>query len=164
MHHWFERRIPGAARFGRRTLILLHGGGAWLIFGWAIYTIPVHRFSGPSEVGLVLSWLDSPLTGLLWLAGGGLAIVNAPLRKRWGGRDVIGFVGLTVPPIVWFLAYLWSAIVYLVPGGAVGTDRSVVGLVNWYLVSAFVLVVAGWPDPDDPTIEASIRRGDGTVR
>lgn len=155
MHQWLSRGIPGTTRLGRRTLILLHCGTVWLITGWAIQAVPVERFSqpGPDDA---LQILDSPAWSLMWIVGGTLAILNALLRKPWNGRDVLGFLGLTTPPFVWLLAYLWSAIVY-VTTGTDGNPRAWLGVLTWYLVSAFVLIVAGWPDPDDPDIDH--RRG-----
>lgn len=150
MHHWLDHHIPGAHRFGRRTFILLHGGVSWILLGWLIFTLPTRRFSasgGPLEI------LDSRYWGLVWITGGVLCLINAPLRKRWKGRDVIGFMGLVTPPVVWLAGYLWSAGTYLLSGGEWGNDRAWTGIVFYYLISAFVLVTAGWPDPDDPTIE-----------
>lgn len=151
MHHWLEDRIPGQSRFGRRTLVLLHCGSTWIIFGWAIYSIPVERFSRPGPGG-ALEIMDTPWPGIMWAACGVLAIINAVFRKRWHGRDVMGFTGIVTPPFVWLLAYMWSAIAYVVTHGDSGNPRAGVGLVTWYLVSAFVLIIAGWPDPDDPAI------------
>jgi hypothetical protein len=151
MHHWLEDHIPGTARFGRRTLVLLHCGTVWLLLGWAIYAVPVDRFSNPGPGG-ALDALDDPRWGFMWIVGGILAILNAPLRRRWHGRDVPGFLGLTTPPVVWLIGYIWSAITYVVTHGEYGNSRAGLGLVTWYLVSVFVLIVAGWPDPDDPAI------------
>lgn len=152
MHHWLDHRIPGAQRFGRRTLILLHGGIIWMITGWATLTIPVARFSNPNEVGL-LHTLDSPLWGWMWIAGGTLAALDAPLRKRRHGRDVLGFMGLVTPPVVWLTCYICSAIAYLATAGQSGNARSAFGMAAYYLISVVFLVIAGWPDPDDPAID-----------
>lgn len=153
MQRWLQRKVPGTLRFGRRTLILLHCGCTWIIFGWAIYTIPVERFSKPGPGG-ALELMDTPWPGVMWAIGGALAVTNALFRRRWHGRDVLGFTGMVTPPVIWFMAYLWSAIAYTVTSGAAGNPRAGVGLLTWYLTSAFVLIIAGWPDPDDPMIQA----------
>lgn len=153
---WMSRRLPGVTRWGRRTLILLHGGATWVIFGWAVYTIPIERFSRPGPGG-ALEIMDTPYPGIMWVAFGALAFVAAFTRRRFRGGDAWGFVGLTTPPIVWLICYLWSAIAFFVTDGGAGNQRAGVGVLTWYFVSAFVLIVAGWPDPDDPTIRTRSR-------
>lgn len=154
MHHWLRRPLPGTTRFGRRTLILLSGGGCWLLNGWAIYNIPIERFSRPGPGG-ALEFMDTPWPGVMWMTGGILAIGNAVLRRRLHGRDVVGFLGLVTPPIVWWMAYLWSSALYLLTGPEhwAGNPRAAVGLITWTFSSLFVLLTAGWPDPDDPAIQ-----------
>jgi hypothetical protein len=104
-----------------------------------------------------LAAMDSPLWGWMWIVGGVLAVIDAPLRKRRHGRDVIGFMGIVTPPVVWFFAFLWSSLAVAIPGGQAGNARSPFGLGAWYLISVFVMIVAGWPDPDDPAIPAETR-------
>jgi hypothetical protein len=151
MHRWLRHGFPGEARFGRRTLILLHCGSVWLVTGWVILGAPMERFSRPG-IGGALQILDAPEWGAMWIVGGILAIMNAIVRRFWNGRDVLGFLGLITPPFVWLIFYAWSAVTYVSSNGEYGNARSGVGLLVWYLVSAFVLIVAGWPDPDDPDI------------
>jgi hypothetical protein len=150
MYKWLQRRVPGTVRFGRRKLILLHCGAVWLITGWAILAAPqISRFSKP---GAGLAILDNPQWGLLWVVGGILAIVNAIFRKFVNGRDVVGFAGIVTPPVLWLVFYILSAIAYVATHGQAGSSRAGFGVLTWYLVWAFVLIVAGWPDPDDPDI------------
>jgi hypothetical protein len=160
MHHWLDHRIPGTQRFGRRTLILLHVGFIWILIGWATLSIPVARFSSPGSTGL-LHAMDSPLWGYLWIVGGTLAVIDAPLRKRRHGRDVIGFMGIVTPPLVWLAAFSWSAAAFVVTHGHAGNGRSASGAAAYYAISVFVLIVAGWPDPDDPAIEPKPRQDGG---
>lgn len=152
MYKWLQRRVPGTARFGRRKLVLLHCGTVWLLTGWVVQAAPVERFSRPGPGG-GLAILDDPQWGLMWIVGGILAIANAIFRKLTNGRDVVGFAGIVTPPFVWLLCYIWSAIAYVTTHGEFGNPRAGLGVLTWYLVSAFVLIVAGWPDPDDPDIE-----------
>lgn len=162
MHGWMIR-LPRPSRIGRRTLILLHGGSVWIMFGWAVYTAPIERFSRPGPDPLNI--MDTPYAGVMWVACGVLAVACAALRPRLRGGDSVGFAGLVTPPIVWVVAYIWSAIAYVVTGGEAGSPRAGIGLLTWYLVSAFVLIVAGWPDPTDPSItEASEEPDEETER
>lgn len=161
MHHWLDRRIPGVGRFGRRTLILVHGGLVWILYGWTVFHMSQRRFTGPPIEGPLLHVLDSPYMGFLWLIGGSLALINAPLRRRWHGRDVLGFIGLLTPPMAWLCAYTWSALNFVFPGGVSGSERAFSGMLLWYLVSIFVLIVAGWPDPDDPAITVPLPHDNG---
>lgn len=164
MYKWLTRGFPGETRLGRRTLVLLHCGSVWLITGWAVLAAPTDRFSRPGPGG-ALQLLDSPQWGLMWVAGGILAITNAILRKFWNGRDVVGFLGLTTPPFVWLLGYAWSAAAYVSTRGDYGNPRAGLGLLTWYLVSAFVLIVAGWPDPNDPDVaDPDVGRPDPSTR
>jgi hypothetical protein len=158
MYKWLRRRVPGTARFGRRKLVLVHCGSVWILSGWAILAAPTARFARPAGGGL--EFLDNPQWGLMWIVGGILAIANAIFRKAMNGRDVVGFAGMVTPPAVWLLFYMWSAIAFVSTRGEFGNPRAGLGILTWYLVWAFVLIVAGWPDPDDPDIEHPGERRD----
>lgn len=151
MYKWLQRRVPGTNRFGRRKLVLVHCGSVWLLTGWAVMVDPIERFSRPGP-GAELQFLDSPHWGVMWIAGGIFAFVNAIVRKHIDGRDVFGYAGIVTPPFVWLIFYLWSAALHLFSRGELGNSRAPLGALTWYLISAFVLIVAGWPDPDDPDI------------
>jgi hypothetical protein len=156
MYKWLRQRVPGARRYGRRKLILLHCGAVWLITGWAILAAPpLHRFSHP---GGIMEILDNPQWGLLWVVGGTLAIANGIFRRSAHGRDVVGFIGVVTPPALQLVFYILSAIAHIYSTyinsthGESGNPRAGLGVLTWYLIWAFVLIVAGWPDPDDPDI------------
>lgn len=150
MLRWLKR-LPGTRRFGRRALILLHGGAAWIMTGWAIYTVPLERFSRPGPGG-TMEIMDTPYPGIMWVIGGVLAVGNALLRGRLRGRDVIGFLGLITPPAVWLALFIWSASLYRITHGQSGNPRAITGVIVWYLITAWVMIDAGWRDPEDPSI------------
>jgi cytochrome c oxidase subunit IV len=61
--------------------------------------------------------------------------------------DALGYNALLLPPTVWVLGYVLSAVLYLATAGQVGSDRAWAALVIWMSVVVAVLVVSGWPEP-----------------
>jgi hypothetical protein len=138
-------------RFGRRALLLVVGGLAWLGIGFsAMLAPPIARFSGGSggRIDQALAYFDSPLIGIIWVIGGVIAFIVGVFHRRL--RDPIGFNALLTPPLLWTIMFFFSTLARFVHEGH---PRAPVSLIVWTLVTMFILVIAGWPDPVTPREE-----------
>jgi len=136
---------------GRRGLLLLMFGVLWVLLGIGVLASRQPRFSGPGPAVLVLTVLDDAATGWLWIAAGLASIIAGLVRRRMGGRDAVGFNFLLAPPLLWLLGYLWSFAVWAVTSAS-GRETAWVAAIVWVIMCAFILLIAGWPDPDDPAV------------
>jgi hypothetical protein len=145
-------KMPAFRLLGRRGLLLLMFGLLWTCYGTAILFAELPpRFS---EVPFpILSVLDGTWTGILWAGFGLIAVVVSFARTHHKGKDYLGFNALLTPPFVWTLSYTWSAILWMTTDGF-GKSTAGVSLIVWLIVCAFVMLVADWPDPDDPVFRA----------
>jgi hypothetical protein len=144
-------------RIGRRGAILCVTGMMWTCYGVALYCHPnSDRFTSPSqpEPIYVFDLLQNHWMGFLWSFCGLVAIGCGLLRSRRTvhPRDGIGFNAILIPSILWSLLFLWSEIIYIFTGGVYGNSGAVFGFLVWALVTAFILIIAGWPDPTDPRV------------
>jgi hypothetical protein len=140
-------------RVGRRGLLLLLGGLAWILVGVGLLNQPVERFSAPGyQADSLLQWFDRAWVGWVWIAAGVIALVTGGTRNRAlvSRHDAVGFNAWLTPPLTWLALYVWSGGTYLFTRGADGNDNSAVGTVTWALICLVIIVVAGWPDPTDP--------------
>lgn len=144
-------RLRAFRIFGRRGLFLLLFGIVWLSYGIALLSIDDQppRFTMRNHPVPVLSWLDHQYSGIVWVLGGALGILAALFRTHRHGRDAAGFNALLFPPFVWVLGYTWSTFGYIITG-VYGRPTAVTGCLVWLIATSAILVVAGWPDPDDP--------------
>jgi len=144
-------------RIGRRGIILIITGLIWLLYGIAIFNRPnSDRFSSPDhpEPIYVFNLLQNHWMGILWGVCGVIATFCGVLRSRRSvhPRDGIGFNAILIPSIMWALLFLWSEIIYFFTGGDYGNSGAIFGFLVWALVTAFILIIAGWPDPTDPRV------------
>jgi drug/metabolite transporter (DMT)-like permease len=148
------------ARMGRRSVVLAVTGGAWITFGLCVLLIPEVRFDEQPDPTHLLSRLDSPWPGWLWLLCGLVAAVYGLGPRRW--PDALGFVALAVPCAFWTLVYTWSFAIWgfsTVRGGLIfGRPQSIGAAIFTGAFLAVLLVCATWPDPTGT--EARIRARD----
>jgi hypothetical protein len=135
-------------RLGRRGLLLILLGAAYVTIGTGFVLVPMERFSRPGPGG-ILNAMDSPWVGALWIVGGVLAVASGILRP-WTLRDGYGFNGLALPPFLWMAGYAWSTVAYVVTAGALGRANAWIAAIVYLALTAIVLFLARWPDPDDP--------------
>lgn len=149
------------SKIGRRGLILVLTGLIWILYGIDFFSHYNHRFSMNDVDPLsVYRIVDNPLTGLLWILCGAIAMTVGILRNKVNliPHDSLGFNAILFPAILWAFLYFWSWIYFLVSGGAYGSPTATVGFLVWTLVTVFVLIIAGWPDPTDPTKTLLLRQ------
>jgi hypothetical protein len=117
-------------RWGRRAAFLVTFGALYIGVGTNFLITEQSRFAAIPAFGVIL---DSRWWGLLWLAGGLVALGTAGI----GRRDGPGFAGLLVPAGLWVIFYAATVIFRF---GALG------GLLVYVLTVVTILIVAGWPD------------------
>lgn len=148
-----------AKRLGRRGVLLFLGGMAWILAGLSMYAAPYERFSAPGYYPSVLEYFDQAWIGLVWVAAGTVAMTAGALhsRKRASTMDVVGFNAWLTPPLIFACLHFWSIVAWLWSGGTNGNVRSGFGLLIWFMISLVIVIVAGWPDPQDPAAVARER-------
>lgn len=138
---------PARRPLGRRAVFLAMFGTIYAALGVTISAWPTPRFT---ELGTVGTVLDSPWWGAMWLLAGltavGVASRSVITRSR---DDGVGFVALLVPPALWTVFYAAAVVVRLTTPNVDGPPRSLTAVVVWSLAWSVVLLVSGWPDPDD---------------
>lgn len=142
---WLVREL------GRRGFLLILFGLLWIAFGVGVIVTPQPRFSGPGPEVPILHLLDMPISGALWIVAGILGVTAGLTRRRTRGHDAAGFNVLLAPVMLFLLGYLWSFATWVLTGES-GKETAWVSAVVWLIVCAFILLVAGWPDPDDPAV------------
>jgi hypothetical protein len=136
-------------------------GALWVLIGFGFITVPMERFSRPGPGG-PLQFMDTPpWPGLLWLVGGGVAVVCGFLRNRQR-RDDWGFNGLVLPVFVWMIAYLASFLTSVASRGEFGRSTGWLGFLVYLGLILLLLLIADWPDPDDPNLPDRTGRSFGT--
>lgn len=149
-----------AQRIGRRGLLLVLGGLAWILLGASVLTQPpVNRFTSPDAPGpQFLDILERPGTGMVWVGCGFVAALVGAVHDRTIAKqhDAVGFNALLIPPMLWMFAFGWAILAHLISGGREGSETGSYGFAIWIIVVAFIIVVAGWPDPSDT---GQVRRG-----
>jgi hypothetical protein len=152
MQRWVKfERMRMFRMFGRRGLLLLMFGTMWIVFGVGVWFVPQARFSANGTNVPLLSLLDANEAGLIWAAAGSLAVAIAFVRKHRSGHDSEGFNALLAPPIIWLLGYIWSMVAWIATH-EIGRSTAWVSAVVWLIVCVFIILIAGWPDPDDPAM------------
>lgn len=141
-------RTRFAKRYGRRGLLLLLSGLAWIGIGISTTRSSLERFSADGSGSTLLELMDKPWVGWLWTGCGLVAVITAMLRDRRivSRHDAVGFNAILTPPITWFAGFVWSSIMYLATDGEEGRSSSPIAMIVWALVCLFIMTVAGWPE------------------
>lgn len=159
-------RTRAASRLGRRGLLLMLSGAAWVLIGIDVLRHPINRFTNPHATphpNVMLVFFNDPHWGLTWIICGTVALLMGLLRGHPLARrhDSIGFNAILTPPFLWMLFFGWSAIVSLITSYQQGRDgEAAYGVIVWALVSLFIIVVAGWPEPTENVVLGRPERED----
>jgi hypothetical protein len=146
-----------ARRIGRRGLLLILSGLSWAFLGLDIVTHTFRRFTNVHNAhpNLVLRVMENHWWGLLWMSCGLLAVFFGFARSQriFRTHDAIGFNAILTPPFVWLLFSGWSTLASVFTHGRQGRDgEALYSVVVWLLVSLFIIVVAGWPEPTEALV------------
>lgn len=143
-YRWCDiNRIEGffSARYGNRGEILWITGLMWVFLGIGFMTTHAERFSKPGPGGPLQFLDDSSWGGLMWLVGGALGMFFTFWRVRHDGQDGIGFLGITMPCLLWGACYWWSYLFFVVTRGEAGRPTAYTGgLVFWGMAAILMLV------------------------
>lgn len=136
-------------RLGRRGSLLILGGLSWLGVGIQLLAEPRDRFSAPGDAQHALEVLDSPIFAYLWIIAGVITFFTGVFRdrRRVDNYDAIGFNTFLTPPLTWMLFFIWSFSVNVITDGREGSSFALYSIIVWGLVTALILVIAGWPEP-----------------
>ncbi|MFI5808964.1 hypothetical protein [Streptomyces sp. NPDC051561] len=93
------------AHLGWRGVALAGTGACWITYGLGL--IVTSRGLVTSGAAPVIRIMCIEGWGAVWIACGVLAMAAGALRP---GRDVWGFAAITLPPTVWGLAFIASAL------------------------------------------------------
>lgn len=151
-------RTKTVRRVGRRGLLLILGGLAWVLIGLDVTRHRVPRFVSPHPVprsNSILVVMNDHRWGWAWILFGTVAFLSGVLRRYPLIRrhDSVGFNALLTPPFLWMLYFIWSGVVYLASDGQQGQDgQSFYGVVVWFLVNLFIITCAGWPETTESIV------------
>lgn len=132
MHRRAARHLM--RQLGRRGAILTSYGLVWVLYGYGLLVIPL-----PDQRGLrtLLNLMPLSAWAWCWIGAGIVALVCA-----WAppGRDTAAFFVLPLPAAAWMATHFAAWLLDDVP-------RAWVATAVWAVITAPVLVVAGWPEP-----------------
>jgi len=137
-----DRLIPSGvrARLGRRGLILLLFGLAWLIQGSAYFIF--------GQMGAGIFWherLPASVIGLLWLASGLASMVAAFIKRSQ--NDTFGFLAVSGPPMVLAFSYGVGVFTRSLIGEWQYVLLGVLGFSIWGVITLALAVIASWHEP-----------------
>lgn len=128
-----------ARRLGRR-------GAAQAILGVIFILVGLDVFMDPArppdmERFLLHTMLPAPITALLWIVPGLLALWASTHKT---GPDGFGFNALVIPVIFRIVSYLISFVAFLF--GAASSPSALAGALVWTAILALILIIAGWAE------------------
>lgn len=129
---------------GRRSIFLILFGIVFLIFG---VTLLGHPTDAPQSLPHIRQhtplWIQEGIS-IPWSLAGCIALVTGLTRPK---HEWYGFTAL------YLMAGFWSSL-YVIECLIGGWPRAVAGVLVWGLVVGVILLIAGWPDPDQGLIDA----------
>lgn len=143
------------SKVGRRGLILILVGTIWILFGISYFQNSYRRFSdNDNDPYSFYRIVDNRYIGIMWVVAGLIALIVGVLRNKTKlvPHDSLGFNAILFPSIIWAFLYFWSWIIWVGTNGDFGNSLNSVGFLVWSLVTGFILIIAGWPDPSDPLV------------
>lgn len=138
-------------RLGRRGSLLFLIGLSWVGTGTTNLLFPSDRFSSDGDgTDEILQIFDHPYMGFLWIFAGLFATVGALTyrSRRFSRMEVLGWNAILTPALTWLCLSLWSFMTFLVTEGSEGRGQSAYASIIWVLVSAIIMIIAGWPEND----------------
>lgn len=129
-------------RLPRRRLALYLIGAAWISHGFTIMHNP-----GPRVMDQAIIYENWPLQlrVLIWVLAGVLALglaANGTARAQ-----ALGWALAIVPPTIRVVSYLWSVLMWLIPGAPGGEPLSLAYVGFWGSLVGIVWLVSRWAEP-----------------
>lgn len=133
-------------RLGKRGVSLFLLGVIWVTLG--VETVDsniTYRDDGAILFTILPLWLRVGL----WVLTGLIAIWAS--TANWKNAQAIGFAALVVMPIERAIGYLWSFLMWAIPGDASGSFLSLWSVAKWACLSVLVAVIGSWHETIAPT-------------
>lgn len=128
---------------GRRGLVLLLFGIAWVVQGLAILIYGQMGTGGH----FIHEQIPPPVLGALWASSGALSVACSPSRRH--PADTLGYLGVTVMPMLYGTSFLVGAVTQGVLEHPRWAVLGVLGFSLWGAVALGLIVAASWPEPPD---------------
>lgn len=144
-----HRLIPKHARerLGRRGLVLLLFGVAWLIQAVAVALVP-----DVPPTGLWHEDIPNLLLAAMWFVSGVLSIGYAFVRKH--RNDTLGFLAVSAMPMFLAGSYGVSTFTLLAATNpALPWLFGPLGFFLWLAIAVALSVVASWPEEQDGGVQ-----------
>jgi hypothetical protein len=148
----FER-LRLIQRLGRRGILLILLGLAWIGVGISNLIIRIDRFSSPGiGTDTILQMLDGPEINFIWIGAGSIAFLVGCFHDRRivSKHEALGWNAVLTLPLLWMFFYIWSFWIYVATDGNEGRGAGLYGCIVWALVSTMIMIVAGWPEEKLP--------------
>lgn len=126
----------------RRQAAMLLIAAAWLSRG-IVYAIEGHRTIIAQDEQLLFTLWPDWVTAATWTGGALIAtVVVLSRRPRW---EHVGWAALTIAPSLRAASYLWSFLMWAIPGLPHGSRESIWWGIYWAAQVAIVSMIASWP-------------------
>lgn len=135
--------IQGICRStGRRGQVLIAVGIGWMGMGWSV--LFDHAILN-DDAAILFELIANPTRARFWIATGLVAAI-AGCRREW---QWLGFALATLMPVQRAISYLWSSIMWVVPGAPGGHLRSFGAGLFWTALVMLLWLVSTWTDEDN---------------
>lgn len=141
-------------RLGRRGGLLLMLAVLWT---GAAAQVAVTRTPYDTEAAVLHERMPLAWRVGLWLASALIMAAAAVIGTRAPRVQRIGWAAALFMPAERAFGYLWSVVMVGVPGPPPGSLGSLVGLVEWCVVTVIVYLLAGW---DEDVTDVLSREGE----
>jgi hypothetical protein len=147
-------RLKLLRRLGRRGMLLLLFGTAWMLVGITGIIFPQDRFSSPG-IGpdMWLQILDGRELNLFWIVSGVIAFTIGALHDRRiiNRHEALGWNAILTMPLVWMVCFIWSFAAWVNTDGEAGRANGLYGFIVWLVISFVIMIIAGWPEENFAT-------------
>lgn len=142
------RLVParGLARFGRRGLVLLLFGMAWMLEGFYLI-LDRHSHVTEARQAIPHDLIPWPFVGLLWLAFGAVGASVGFLHKD---HDHLGFLAISAMPLFFTSSFFVSFLTWVLTMGTYGWGFGILAAFIWGSISVLIGVLSSWPEPTSP--------------
>ena len=136
-------------KFGRRGAVLALVGAMQLLFG--VMLVLHAPIPNPNDA-VLFEYLPVMARSALWMSFGAVALICST-RREW---QKWGWAATVLMPAQRAIAYLWSAVMWVVPGPPPGRLGSVLESLVWTMTTVTLVLVSSWLE-DSPKPPAERR-------
>lgn len=130
-------------KFGRRGAVLALVGAMQLLFG---VILVLHSPAPNPNDAVLFEYLPIMARSSLWVSYGVVALVCS-MRREW---QKWGWAAAVLMPAQRAIAYLWSAVMWVVPGPPPGRLGSVLESLVWAMVTVTLVLASSWLEDSPP--------------